>query len=137
MKKLNTKDGFTLVEMLAVLVIMALLAAATIPSMTGFIRDTKRKAELSEARVVYIAAQAAVSEYAAMNEDAVPGELSSDSNHPIITSMNSLINNDATGSYRITVNTDNRVTRVEYQGTHGTIVINESGVELSESTSNN
>lgn len=130
MDKRRRKDGFTLVEMLVVLVIMALLAAVTIPSMTGFIKDTKKKAELSEARVVYMAAQAAISDYAAMYDEDAPAELASDTNHPIIIQMNQLINSDATGSYRVITNGHNKVTSIVYFGNHGTLTITESGVSV-------
>lgn len=43
MNKINNKKGFTLVELLVVLVILAILAAAVIPSMFGFIDESKKK----------------------------------------------------------------------------------------------
>ncbi|WKY47926.1 type II secretion system protein [Eubacteriaceae bacterium ES3] len=61
MKK-NTK-GFTLVEIIVVLVILAVLAAFTIPTMLGFVNEAKGKALIAEAREVYVAAQATVTEY--------------------------------------------------------------------------
>jgi type IV pilus assembly protein PilA len=60
MKK-NSK-GFTLVEIIVVLVILAVLAAFTIPSMLGFVNEAKRKAAIAEQREVYVAAQAIVTE---------------------------------------------------------------------------
>ena len=63
MKKiLNNKKGFTLVEIIVVLVILAILAGAAIPTMLGFIDDAKGKANIAEARAVYIAAQSIASE---------------------------------------------------------------------------
>jgi type IV pilus assembly protein PilA len=63
MKK-NTK-GFTLVEIIVVLVILAVLAAFTIPTMLGFVNESKGKAMIAEAREVYVAAQATATEYRA------------------------------------------------------------------------
>ncbi|MDK2942548.1 MAG: type pilus assembly protein PilA [Acetobacterium sp.] len=63
MKK-NTK-GFTLVEIIVVLVILAVLAAFTIPTMLGFVNEARGKAYIAEAREVYVAAQATATEYGA------------------------------------------------------------------------
>lgn len=51
-------SGFTLVELIVVLVILAILAAFTIPAMLGFVEDARGKAAIAEAREVYVAAQA-------------------------------------------------------------------------------
>ncbi|WP_050738865.1 type II secretion system protein [Acetobacterium bakii] len=55
--------GFTLVEIIVVLVILAILAAFTIPTMLGFVSDAKSKALIAQAREVYVAAQAAGTEF--------------------------------------------------------------------------
>lgn len=59
MKRLKKNNkGFTLVEIIVVLVILAVLAAALIPAMTGFVEDARGKAYITEARTAYVAAQA-------------------------------------------------------------------------------
>lgn len=66
MKKFNISKkrikGFTLVELIVVLVILAILAAFTIPAMLGFVEDAKSKASVTLTREVYTAAQAAATE---------------------------------------------------------------------------
>lgn len=62
MKKRHTPTGFTLVEIIVVLVVLAILAAFTIPAMLGFVEDARSKAAIAEAREVYVAAQAAATE---------------------------------------------------------------------------
>ncbi|CAK7013822.1 MAG: hypothetical protein EUB_01828 [Eubacterium sp.] len=52
-----------------VLVILAILAAFTIPAMLGFVEDARGKAAISEAREVYVAAQAAASEFALSSDN--------------------------------------------------------------------
>ncbi|MBS6646383.1 MAG: prepilin-type N-terminal cleavage/methylation domain-containing protein [Clostridiaceae bacterium] len=56
-KRLKNEDGFTLVEMIAVLIIIAVLAAVAVPSMTGFIERAKRDRYIAEARLVCTALQ--------------------------------------------------------------------------------
>lgn len=58
----NRKRGFTLVELIVVLVILAALAALLVPSLTGYIDKAKKKAVITEARDVWTASQAALSE---------------------------------------------------------------------------
>ena len=58
----NNKKGFTLVEIIVVLVILAVLAAAAIPTMLGFVEDSKGKAEIANARAAYVACQSIATE---------------------------------------------------------------------------
>ena len=62
-KKLkNNKKGFTLVEIIVVLVILAIMAAIMIPGMTGWIKKAQDKSAIVEARTVLLAAQTIASE---------------------------------------------------------------------------
>lgn len=58
----NKTAGFTLVELIVVLVILAILAAFTIPAMLGFVEDAKSKASITLTREIYAAAQSAATE---------------------------------------------------------------------------
>lgn len=61
MGKKNTK-GFTLVEVIVVLVILAILAAILIPSMVGWIDEASQKQYVTECRTCVLAAQTRLSE---------------------------------------------------------------------------
>ncbi|WP_215699415.1 type II secretion system protein [Clostridium sp. MCC353] len=56
-KHMKSEDGFTLVEMIAVLVIIAVLAAVAVPSMSGFIKRAQMDSYIAEARLVCTALQ--------------------------------------------------------------------------------
>ena len=65
-KKSKEQKGFTLVEMIVVLVIIAILAAITIPALIKYIDKAKEKQITIDARTAYLAAETTVSEaYAA------------------------------------------------------------------------
>lgn len=54
--------GFTLVELAVVLVILAILAAFLVPALLGYIDKTKKQMIINEARDVWVASQAALTE---------------------------------------------------------------------------
>lgn len=56
-KKKKNRKGFSLVELIVVLVIMAILAAALVPTLIGYIRQTRQSNAKNEAAACVSAAQ--------------------------------------------------------------------------------
>lgn len=61
--KVKSKKGFTLVEVIVVLVILAILAAILIPSMIGWINKANAKKNIVQSKNILTAAQAYATEH--------------------------------------------------------------------------
>lgn len=70
MKKIK-KDtkGFTLIELIVVLVILGILAAISIPAFTGYLNKQKEKEAISECRLIVAASQSAYMDIYAKNDN--------------------------------------------------------------------
>lgn len=79
LKKLRSSKGFTLVEVMIVLVIMAILAAVGISAYSGYTQMALEKQIRSECLGIYSAAQAALDEYCTFHEGSFTEYVSSNS----------------------------------------------------------
>ena len=71
-KTLKSKKGFTMVEIIIVLVIIAILIGAAVPAMIGFVNEARGKAEATIARSCWTAVQSVLSEEFALADGGAP-----------------------------------------------------------------
>lgn len=123
----STKRGFTLVEIIVVMVILGVLATVVVPSMLGYIDKAKRQSGVAQARAVYVAAQSAVSEYSATSrmQERLDGVISSggsqEPDKTINRIMEELLGKGFQGEYRFRLE-ENQVSAVEYITEDGVMI---------------
>ena len=134
MKKiLKNKKGFTLMEVIVVLIIIAVLAAALIPSFIGFINQSRAAEDIAAARVGMTAGQVEVTYAWAATGEAPESE-------DIVTSQRFIdaVAPDTQGANSFSgfeVSTNGQVTGLTYEGKMYTITISEEyGVEYAPNT---
>lgn len=68
LQKKSNKKGFTLVEIIVVLVILAILAAIAVPSVLGYVNETKEERYIQEAHSIYVVIQTEEAKSEALGE---------------------------------------------------------------------
>lgn len=94
MKKKKNRKGFSLVELIVVLVIMAILAAALVPTLIGYIKQTRQSNAKNEAASVVSAAQTVASSAFASGD----GKYYNQSNGGQAVEVTDPVSNDVNGS---------------------------------------
>lgn len=99
MKKMNNK-GFSLVELIIVIAIMAILAGALAPALINYVAKSRRSSDVSNAQTVASAVQSAISDETGM--DALEKNYATIATTPI--RLHDLVS--ATDDFATTVNTN-------------------------------
>ncbi|MEG0979921.1 MAG: prepilin-type N-terminal cleavage/methylation domain-containing protein [Oscillospiraceae bacterium] len=111
------KKGFTLIEIVIVLVIIAILAAMLIPSMMGWIDDSKQKSLISEANSVKTAVEAEVVIAYANGETCTPaGFTASEATKHHWANIEKKLDKDVKAVTSWGISANNKVTDFTYKG---------------------
>lgn len=148
MKKLlrkfrKSENGFTLIEMIVVIMIIAILAAVTIPNVMRYIEEARGQQYVGETRSVYLAAQTLLTKGYAANEPInnvintsadSAGKFTNATGFSDTTKLGNgntyakefadLIGQSAKGQFRLSGSYSEGITKVEYiNGTEGAYVL--------------
>ncbi len=134
----SLKKGFTLMEVIIVLVIIAILAALLIPSLTGYVDIANENACLVECRHFVTAAQTLVTEhYASRDLDMLTDDIQDNATEFLTECfvLSELDNNGAIPSERkanIVISDKGKVTKVTYTDGYSTCVYDKGSFEVTE-----
>lgn len=117
-KNLKDKAGFTLVELIVVLVILAILAAMLVPALTGYIDKANKEKVTAECRQVVMAAQTEVS--------SLYGKVDGGKITSIPTDLRAKIEqlSETKGKFEITITEGGIVQSVKYQNSNWQVEYN-------------
>lgn len=94
--KLKNKQGFTLIEMIVVVAIIAILIALIVPNVMRFIQTTNQTAADANAKTIYVAAQTYITDQYTKGNEVTGTEISIDLIKPFLTDSAVTQNADVT-----------------------------------------
>lgn len=104
-KRLKSRKGFTLIELIVVIAILGILAAILVPSILGYVGQANEAADQANARSVYLAANAAYTSMTQEERDKLTeGSYNSDDDDSgFIKAINNFLGSSFEGDYIVTV----------------------------------
>lgn len=124
----NKKKGFTLVELIVVLAILAILAAMLVPALTGYIDKANEKKIVAQARQAVVAAQTIASEEYANNKTLTDEDSTITDGRKLSEAVAKLGEVNVGNIVSITVGDKGTITKLEYRiGTNGKLCTYQNG----------
>lgn len=120
----RSKLGFTLVELIVVLVILAILAGFLVPTLTKYIDRANKRAVVAEARSLYVALQALSSE--AYGDNKIPQAFDERDTTPFSISDVRALAETTEGTLTYSVSTSAQITAFTYKNNKYTATYNTS-----------
>ena len=112
-KNLKDKAGFTQVELIVVLVILAILAALLVPALTGYIKKANQQKSVAATRQVVMAAQTEISTLYSTGAITADSTTADDTLKATIAALAEV---DSTKIGEIKYNKQGKITSVKYNG---------------------
>lgn len=128
----KNKKGFTLVELIVVLVILGILIALLVPSLTGYIKKADQKVVLAEARSAQMAAQTIASEKYDSTNTVAAAMPDAD-----LRAAEKLAEVDKNSITAVGLNEDNKIQTMTYKGKKYTINYKDGAWDVDNMTKNN
>ena len=111
-RAMKNKKGFTLVELIVVLVILGILAALLVPALTGYIDRANKEKVKSECRMVVMAAQTEASEKYSTLDTTDTDKATTLAGKMVADSIKTL--SETKGKFTVYVDKDGKVQQVDY-----------------------